>query len=170
MPDNKDLESGKQTSPNQNEQGKSASPSTAEEYAAALAKVRKETVSRAEYDKLRAEHSALIDKAASGELIRPEPEPEADKRDYKQIAADYLKNNTGALNLDRVKEGLKYREAMLKAGKYDPFAPYDKNRATTDSELKAAERVATVFQECVDKCNGDPEIFNRLLEEHTRRH
>ena len=167
MPD-KTLEGGKELPPNQNEKGKDTTPSTAEEYAAALEKVKKNTVSREEYEKLRAEHSTLIEKTANGELIS-EPEPEADTRDYKQIAADFLKNNEGATNLDRATELLKYRDKMLKAGKYDPFTPNSKFKATTQSERETSERVADVLRECVEKCGGDPEVFNQLLERHSVR-
>lgn len=141
---------------------------TAEEYAAAIKELKEKSVSREDYDKLRADHSALIKKVAEGQTDNVVDADTSKEKTLDEIKEDILKNKSMS-NLDYVKNALSYRKQMIEKGKGDPFAPNYRDRPVSESELASAEKVATILQECVDNSNGNNELFNSELQRRMRK-
>lgn len=149
-----------------NESGTST-PSTADEYAAAIKELKDKTVSREEYEKLRGEHKALTKALAEGKKPEVVEVDTSTEKTTDELKAFILKNKDMS-NLDYVKNALELRERMLKSGKPDPFAPNSRLRPTTEQELANAKKVADILQECVDASNGDSRVFNTELQRRMR--
>ena len=79
--------------------------------------------------------------------------------ELKKILADENTNN-----LEYAKAALELRKQVIDSGEADPFLPKSTHTPVTSIDVEGAEKVATVLQECVDQCDGDPATFNFLFE------
>ena len=52
----------------------------------------------------------------------------------------------------------------MSEGKPDPFLPVGSQILPDDADIAAANKVATVLQECVDYANGDSSVFTNELQ------
>mgnify|MGYP001624645333 FL=1 len=75
--------------------------------------------------------------------------------------------NKESTNLEYISNALKLREELMKQGKPDPFLPAGKNIIPTEEDIKTADRVAKVLQECVDYADGDSNVFTNELQRVT---
>jgi len=116
------------------------------------------TVARDKYDKdisqLQAERKRLLDIIKSG--------GEDDSEDSKSI--DELRKSlstSNITNLDFVKNALSLRSKVLETdGGYDIF---EAQGHKVDRQLVDGERVANFLQDCVDKADGNSEVFTALM-------
>lgn len=129
-------------------------------YIEALAEMKKNTVSREEYNKLMAENKQLVDAMVNGESIQmPTPEPEVNLDELRNDL--FTKENT---NLAFAEKALELREELLKRGEKDPFVPHGHNYVPTDNDIESAEKAADALRHCVDVANGDPNVFQNELQ------
>lgn len=70
-------------------------------------------------------------------------------------------------NLKTVELALELRKNLMAEGKEDPFLPVGKNITPTDEDRRSAEKVAEIFQECVDYAQGDSQVFTNELMRRT---
>jgi len=142
-----------------NEQKQEQPKESVDVFLEAAKEVRKETVSKAEYDKLKADNQKLtqfIVEGGDASTIKPSSEvKEPSKAELKKILADENTNN-----LDYVKAALKLRQTVIDEGGRDPFLPNSSQHPITSADVEGAEKVATVLQECVDASGNDPDVFN----------
>ncbi|MBO7735395.1 MAG: hypothetical protein J6S67_22715 [Methanobrevibacter sp.] len=136
---------------------------TTVDYLAAIKELKQNTVDRSEYDKLKAENKRLINEVVNGQVVDVEAKPE--HRDVNEIR-DELFNNEHS-NLDYVKLALELRSALMAEGKPDPFLPMGAQIAPTPEDEAKAEKVAQVYQECIDYADGDSKLFTQELMRHT---
>lgn len=134
------------------------------DYIAAINELKKNSVDKAKYDKLREENKMLLGSLINGEGYKPS-EAEAPKPDIKTLR-DKVFNNPDQTNLEYITNVLALRDALLEAGEEDPFVPQGEKIAATAADYERANKVATVFQEMVDAADGDPNVF---LNEYQRR-
>ena len=85
-----------------------------------------------------------------------------DKKSIEELRAAYLKEDQS--NLEYITNTLKLREAIIAEGKPDPFLPIGEQIMPTDDDIKTAEKVANVLQECVDYAEGDSAVFTNELQ------
>ncbi|MBO7713210.1 MAG: hypothetical protein J6S85_06540 [Methanobrevibacter sp.] len=144
-------------------------PQSAEEYAAAIKKLKENTVSKAEYEKLQADKTVLV-KALAGEGPAPESVQEAAKKpDVKELRKKFLKAGENNLtNAETVQTALDLRAALLAKGEPDPFLPVGAKISPTVDDIRGAEKVAEAMQSWLDASkdeNGivDDELFNAYL-------
>ena len=125
------------------------------DYIAAIKELKENSVDRSKYEALRAENKKLLDSIVNGtEIAQPAVE---DKKSTEELRAAYLKEDQS--NLEYINNALKLREAISSEGKPDPFLPIGEQIMPTDDDVKTAEKVATVLQECVDYAEGDSSVF-----------
>lgn len=136
---------------------------TTVDYLAAIKELKQNTVDRSEYDKLKAENKRLINEVVNGQVVDVEAKPQ--HRDVNEIR-DELFNNEHS-NLDYVKLALELRGALMAEGKPDPFLPMGAQIAPTPEDEAKAEKVAQVYQECIDYADGDSKLFTQELMRHT---
>ena len=151
MPDEKDLT-------------QQSVPGTVEDmtpdYLAAIKELKQNSVDRAEYDKLRAENKKLLDSIVNGQSVEIESVPE--KKSIEELREAYLKEDQ--TNLEYITNTLNLRKALIEEGKPDPFLPIGNQILPTDEDVAAANKVATVLQECVDYAEGDSSVFTNELQ------
>lgn len=130
------------------------------DYIAAIKELKENSVDRSKYDALKAENKKLLDSIVNGTNIDlPAVE---EKKSTEELRAAYLKEDQS--NLEYITNTLKLREALIAEGKPDPFLPIGNQIMPTDEDVKTAEKVAQVLQECVDYAEGDSAVFTNELQ------
>lgn len=134
------------------------------DYLAAINELKQNSVNRSDYDALKAENKKLLDSIVNGQTVEVEKGPE-----YREIPVirDELFNHEHN-NLDYVKLALELRNTLIAKGEADPFIPVGKQISPTREDIEAAERVAQVYQECIDYAEGDSALFTQELMRRTR--
>ena len=130
------------------------------DYLAAIKELKQNSVDRAEYDKLRAENKKLLDSIVNGQSVEVESVPE--KKSIEELRNAYLKEDQ--TNLEYITNTLNLRKALMEEGKPDPFLPIGNQILPTDEDVAAANKVATILQECVDYAEGDSSVFTNELQ------
>ena len=136
---------------------------TTEDYLEAIKALKQNSVDRSEYDKLKAENKKLIDAVVNGQS--GDAEPEVKHRPVEEIRDELFNHEHN--NLDYVKLALELRETLISEGKPDPFLPMGSQIAPTAEDVEKAEKVAQVYQDCIDYAEGDSKLFTQELMRHT---
>lgn len=144
-----------------NEQGDNMT----EDYLEAIKQLKENSVDRSKYDALKAENKKLLDAVVNGQEINVQ-EKETQKRDVQTIREELFNHEHN--NLEYVTLSLELRNALIAEGKPDPFLPYGRQISPTREDEEIAEKVAQVYQECVDYAEGDSELFTNELMRRTK--
>ena len=135
------------------------------DYIQQIEDLRANSVSRADYDKLKAEHNRAMNALINGGQI---DDPKAEKVDKDALRKElYNSQDNGLSNLDYWQKTLTLRQAIIDDGGKDPFLPYGQKIAPTAEDVECANRVAKVVQECIDYAEGDSRIFTNELDRRT---
>ena len=135
------------------------------DYIAEIQKLKANTVSIDDYNRLKADNKKLINALATGEgVATAAPEPE---KNINELRNKLLKEGSNLNNLEYVKTAVELRDALIAQGQKDPFLPYGKGVLPTTEDVECANRVANVFKECIDYADGDPAIFPSALQRST---
>lgn len=130
------------------------------DYIAAIKELKENSVDRSKYDALKAENRKLLDSIVNGtDVDLPAKE---EKKSVEELRKEYLKEDQS--NLEYITNTLKLREAIIAEGKPDPFLPIGNQIMPTDDDIKTANKVAQVLQECVDYAEGDSAVFTNELQ------
>ena len=139
---------------------------SAKEYVENIKKLKASTVSKEEYDRLLADRAelarALIDAqpgtgGGSGNEGKDAPSIEDLRKSLFGAGSESLSN------LDFVKNALELRKQVIATGGYDPFVPQGAKARATPEDYDAAQRVADVLEDCVEKADGDSGAFTAYL-------
>ena len=136
---------------------------TTVDYISAINELKQNTVDRQKYDQLRAENKKLLDSIVNGQDIDIEV-PKQEKKSVEEIRNSFLKEDMALNNLEWTKNALELREALISEGQPDPFLPIGKQIMPTDEDIQAADKVASVLQECIEYAEGDPSVFTNELQ------
>lgn len=135
------------------------------DYIAEIQKLKANTVSLDDYNRLKADNKKLINALATGEgVATASPKPE---KNINELRNKLLKEGSNMDNLEYVKTAVNLREALIAQGHRDPFLPYGKGVLPTTEDVECANRVANVFRECIEYADGDPDIFTSELQRRT---
>lgn len=135
------------------------------DYISAISEMKKNSVTRESYDKLKSENKQLLDALVNGkeiEIKREEPV------DIAKLRKDLFNKDGHMSNLEYVSTALKLRDALIEKGERDPFLPYGDKVNLTAEHYDKAETVATVLKECVEFADGDSGIFTAELQRRTK--
>ena len=135
-----------------------------QDYLDTIAELKKNTVSRQEYDALRAEHTKALKILVEGGQMEPEEKEEVDMA---ALRKELYGSESSLTNLEYWKKTLALRQAIIDSGANDPFLPYGSKIAPTAEDVEKANNVATVVQECIDYADGDSSLFTQELQRHT---
>lgn len=135
------------------------------DYIDAINEMKKNTVSRESYDKLKEENSKLLKSLIDGgQVDMPSQETPTDIDALRKE----LFNPDGELsNLEYASKALELRDAVIASGGKDPFMPNGHNYQYDEADARAADRVATVMRECIEVANGNSEVFTAELMRRT---
>ena len=133
---------------------------TNQDYISALNEMKKNTVSKEAYDKLREDNKKLLDTIVSGQsLEQTEVKEEVDVDALRKEL--FGKTRRDLSNLEYVDKALQLRKALMEKGEQDPFVMKAGRTSSPEAEdFKKAERVASVLQECVDIADGNDSVFD----------
>ena len=135
------------------------------DYVAAIQELQNNTVSKAQYEKLRGENKKLLDALVNGQQIET---PKEEKADVSELRKKLFNKDGNLSNLEYVETALKLRNALMDAGERDPFLPYGDRVTVTAEMYDQAQAVADGLQECVDFAEGDSGIFTAQLQRITK--
>ena len=133
------------------------------DYVAAIKELKEKTVSKESYQKLREENKKLLQSLVNGEQIQAEVE----KPDINELRKELFNEDSNIDNVNFISKALELRTALIENGEPDPFLPVGKRITPTDEDISAANRVATVLQECIDYAQGDSQAFTNELQRRT---
>ena len=138
------------------------------DYLAAINELKQNSVNREDYNKLKAENKKLLDSIVNNVPVEVQS---PQRKSIEELRAAYLKEELRAAylkedqtNLEYISNALKLREALISEGKPDPFLPIGEQILPTDEDVAAANKVASVLQECVDYAEGDSAVFTNELQ------
>ena len=139
------------------------------DYIEQIKKLKESSVSKDDYNKLKADNKKLIDALANGTQVEGVVEPKIDAVENINNLRKKLfgKGNNNLNNLEYCDTALQLRDALIKNGERDPFLPFGHNVVATDSDHETAERVANVMKECIEYADGDSDIFTNELQRRT---
>lgn len=138
-----------------------------QDYIATIKKLKETTVDRQEYEKLKAEKKALLDEVINGKPIEDKEKVEVVPT-IAELRKKIFSSDPAELgNLEFIQNALELRKQLILKGEPDPFLPYGKQITPEESDIQAANRVATVLQECVDYAQGDNGVFTNELQRRT---
>ena len=142
---------------------------TTTDYIEAIAQLKKNSVDRSEYEKLRAENKKLIDAVVNGQPGQEEQVVVKHSREQIDDLRNDLFNSPRELtNLEFITKTMELREALMENGEPDPFLPVGKQISPTIYDIERAEKVAQVYKECIEYAEGDSEVFTNELMRRTR--
>ena len=134
---------------------------TTQDYISTITEMKKNSVSKESYDKLKSENKQLLDALVNGKEIEMKIEEPVD---ITKLRKDLFNKDGHMSNLEYVSTALKLRDALIERGERDPFLPVGDKVSLTAEHYDKAEQVATVLQSCVDFADGDSGIFSAELQ------
>ena len=143
------------------QQGQTQEP----DYIAQIEELRANSVSRDDYNKLKAEHNRAMNALINGGQIDTKETEPVDKDALRK--ALYTQDCENLSNLDYWQKTLTLRQAIIDDGGADPFLPFGQKIAPTAEDVEKANNVAKVVQECIDYAQGDSRIFTTELDRRT---
>ena len=133
------------------------------DYIGEIQRLRDNTVSKEDYERLREENKKLISSLANGKSIGEEPKAKPDINELRKRVFD----NEHQSNLEYWGAVLELRDAVIDSGAPDPFLPQGHKVVPTSEDFECANRVATVVKECIDYADGDSQLFTNELMRRT---
>lgn len=127
-------------------------------YLDQIAKLKKETVSRQQYDELVENNRKLLQNLVDGDYGKPEPKPQP-KVDIAALRTKLYGGEYQGNDLSYMQDTLALRKAIMDEGGADPFLPLGSRISPTDNDIATAEKTAQIYQSCVDYAKGDNAAF-----------
>ena len=138
------------------------------DYIDQIKKLKESSVSKDDYNKLKADNKKLIDALANGTPIDGKVEPKIDAvENINNLRKKLFGKGNNLNNLEYCKTAVELRDALIENGERDSFLPFGHNVVATESDHETAERVATIMKECIDYADGDSDIFTNELQRRT---
>ena len=138
------------------------------DYIDQIKKLKENSVSKEDYDKLRLDNKRLIDALANGTQLEGKVEPKVSAvENINNLRTKLFSKGSNLNNLEYCKTAVELRDALIENGDKDPFLPFGHNVVTTESDIETANRVASIMKECIDYADGDSDIFTNELQRRT---
>ena len=140
-----------------------------QDYLEAIKALKKNSVDKAEYEKLKAENKKLIDAVVNGQPGQEEQQVVIHTQDeINQLRNELFNSDKELSNLEYVSKAIELREALMENGQPDPFIPVGKQISPTREDSEIAEKVAQVYKECIEYAEGDSQMFTNELMRRTK--
>lgn len=134
----------------------------------ALKEARENSVSKAEYDKVVREKEQIVSEIINGNGAGSGQTPSPEQPDIAKLKEDLYGPKCSELsNLEYWEKTLQLRKAIIDKGETDPFLPIGAKISPTSDDVKKANNVAEVVQQCIEECGGNSEVFTALLQSRT---
>lgn len=133
------------------------------DYISALNEMKQNSVSRSEYEKLKADNKRLLDSIVNGTSENVEVLP---KKSIEELRKNFMKE--GVSNLDYWKNALELRERLIEEGQPDPMIPTGVRVAANQMDYDGVEKLVSGIRHCIDYADGDSQLFTNELQRITR--
>ena len=134
----------------------------------ALKEARENSVSKAEYEKVVREKEQIVSEIINGNGAGSGQTPSPEQPDIAKLREDLYGPKCSKLsNLEYWEKTLQLRKAIIDKGEADPFLPIGAKISPTSDDVKKANNVAEVVQQCIEECGGNSEVFTALLQSRT---
>ena len=138
------------------------------DYIEQIKKLKESSVSKDDYNKLKADNKKLIDALANGTQLNDKVESKIDAvENINNLRKKLFSKGSNLNNLEYCDTAVKLRDALIENGARDPFLPFGHNVIETESDIETANRVASIMRECIDYADGDSDIFTNELQRRT---
>lgn len=138
------------------------------DYIAQIKNLKENSVSKDDYNKLKADNKKLIDALANGTQVEGVVEPKVSTvENINNLRTKLFGKGNDLNNLEYCKTAVELRDALIEKGERDPFLPFGHDVVATDSDYESANRVSTIIKECIDYADGDSNIFTNELQRRT---
>lgn len=135
----------------------------ADNYIDIVTKLKENTVSKEDYEKLQKENKKLANTIANGLTVQPKEEPKKAEVDINELRKNFLKENQS--NLEYAENVLALRNALMeKNPEDDPFLPKGHNINATEQDKIDAQNVADVLEQCIELADGNSDAFTIALQ------
>lgn len=153
--------------PQQPNDQKPAQPSVVE-LAKALKEARENSVPKEEYEKVVQEKNELVQNIINGGASDIGQNSTKQKADIKALREELYGSKCADLsNLAYWEKTLELREAVMEQEGYDPFLPHGSKIKPEEQDIEKAELVAKTVKECIEKADGNSDVFTALLQAET---
>ena len=137
------------------------------DYIEQIKNLKENSVSKDDYNKLKADNKKLIDALANGTQMDVVESKTSTADKINELRKKLFSKGGNLNNLEYCDTALQLREALIEKGERDPFLPFGHNVIATESDIESANRVATVMKECIEYADGDSDIFTNELQRRT---
>ena len=137
-----------------------------QDYLAQIQELRKNTVSREQYEKMRDENKKLLEAIVNGSQVGTQEEERPAMRPLEEICKDLLDGNNS--NLDYWKYSIEWRDACRATCGFDPWAVNGIKIEAEPEDPEIIERVYEGFKEMIEFADGDSAKFDREYDRHVR--
>lgn len=134
-----------------------------QEYIDQINELKRTSVSRAEYDKIREENRTLLSNLVNGTTSVVAEEEPVKRESLDELRARVFNNPKN--DLDYVTGILEIRDRVMEAGEPDPFVNDNGRYHATEEDKRIAANTAEGLRHCVEVADGDNDVF---LQEITR--
>lgn len=142
-----------------------------EDYLEVIKDMKKNSVPRAEYDKIREENKRLLNSLVNGddvEIPSQEEEPETPqkrteeelKKSISETCSKLFVEDNSMTNLECAKQIIKYHDDMLELTGNDPFENSGGKFLTSENDKSSPKRTYEYLKNCVEQSQDDPTAFN----------
>ncbi len=136
-------------------------------YIEQIKKLKDNTVSKEEYQKLANERDELLQAYIEGKEIDinlPEKDDDSDKS-IDELRKSILTESSDLTNLEFWEKSLELRDAIIERDgeDADPFLPKSSQYAVSQDDRDSVERVVSTVKDCIEKAEGNPDTFRALL-------
>lgn len=134
-----------------------------QEYIDQINELKRNSVSRTEYDKIKEENRTLL-----SNLVNGTASVVAEEAPIQRESLDDLRNrvfNNPKNDLEYVAGLLEIRDRVMEDGGKDPFVNDNGRYSATEEDYRIAEHTADGLRHCVEIANGNNDVF---LQEITR--
>ena len=136
-------------------------------YIDTIAELKRNSIDRSEYEKLLEENKQLLKNFTE---FKPQEEEVQPQKNYDLDGLrKKLFGDKDLSNLEYIQTALELREGIIEKDgpEADPFVGKGHDLVPTEQDYTTAQKVANVFQHCVDVANGDSEVFTNELQRLT---
>jgi len=134
----------------------------AQKYIDEINKLKQNTVSKDNYEKLKEENTALFKALMEGGSIDSSPEEDAPTIEELREKL-YGENSASLSDVEYVKSMCDLRDLLLEKEGIDYFVPPGAQYSPDQNDLAAAEKVYQGFRHCIEVADGDDSIFHAEL-------
>ena len=137
------------------------------DYIEQIKRLKESSVSKDDYDKLKADNKKLIDALANGTQMDVVESKTSTVENINNLRSKLFSKGSNLNNLEYCDTALQLRDALIEKGERDPFLPFGHNVIATDSDIETANRVASIMKDCIEYADGDSDIFTNELQRRT---